>query len=108
MNWLRKLWRRFAGTDAALLRAENKRLGEANFALEDDNEDLRKELRAAVNTVLSQAGVAPLPPHEDLNPPIRKMRMRRLTWQQKQRLYAAATAPKEKEDGRTERSAGPV
>jgi hypothetical protein len=101
MKHLAEFWRSlFTSTETALLRAENKRLKETNFALEDENEQLRKELRGTVNTVLSQAGVAPLPPHEEVKAPVRKMTMRRLTFQQRQRLYAAVTAPKEKDDAR--------
>lgn len=97
MRWMRQIWQRFTGTRLALIEAENKRLRETNFALEDLLEQRDKELRAAINTSLAQAGVAPLPPHEEVKPPVRKMTMRRLTWQQRQRLYAVATMPKPEE-----------
>lgn len=71
------------------------RLRETNLALEAELEQSRKETRAAVNTLLSQAGVTPLPPAEEVK--THTERMRRLTWQQQQRLHAIATAPKQKE-----------
>lgn len=93
MTWLRELWRKWTtSSELALLKAENRRLKEANFALEEELGDTKKELRAAVNNLLSHAGVAPLPPHEETPPP--RNRMRNLTLQQRQRLYAVATAAK--------------
>lgn len=95
MKRLLKLWQSFwTSKQTALLRAENTRLRETAFALQDENERLQAELRAAVNNLLAQAGAAPLPPHEDVKPPVRKLAMRRLTFQQRQRLYAVATMPK--------------
>ena len=96
MNWLRTLWGRLF-IEAALLRAENKRLRETCLVLEDENAELKKDLRAAVNNLLSEAGATPLPSHEELKPPSRKMANRRLTWQQRQRIYAQETAPIVKE-----------
>ena|ERR1700758_3201401 len=87
-NWLRNL---FTSKRTALLEAENLRLRETNLALEAELEQSRKETRAAVNTLLSQAGVAPLPPAEEVK--THTERMRRLTWQQQQRLHALKTMP---------------
>lgn len=96
MNWLKKLWRDWTTSkEMALLQAENKRLKESNFILEDENERLRNELRGAVNTLLSQAGVAPLPGVEEVKTVT--PRIRRMSWQQRQRMYAVETMPKEKE-----------
>jgi hypothetical protein len=92
MSWLRNL---FTSKRTALLEAEVSRLRETNLALEAELEQSRKETRAAVNTLLSQAGVAPLPPAEEVK--TQTQRMRRLTFQQKQRLYAVETQPKEQE-----------
>jgi hypothetical protein len=96
--WLKNWWRLITtSTELALVKAENRRLRESNLALEDELENSRAELRAAVNNLLSQAGVAPLPPHEEIKPPAN--RMRRLTLGQRQRLYAIATTPAEPKDG---------
>jgi hypothetical protein len=92
MTWLRNL---FTSKRTALLEAEVERLRETNAALESELDQSRKETRAAVNNALSQAGVAPLPPHEETKTPTQ--RMRRLTLQQQQRMYAVDTAPKQKE-----------
>lgn len=86
-NWLHNL---LTSKRTALLEAENGRLRETNAALEAELEQSRKETRAAVNTLLSQAGVTPLPPAEEVKTPTQ--RMRRLTLQQQQRLYAVTTA----------------
>jgi hypothetical protein len=91
-SWLRNL---VTSKRTALLEAEVSRLRETNLALEAELDQSRKETRAAVNTLLSQAGVAPLPPAEEVKTPTE--RMRRLTFQQRQRLHAIATAPKAKE-----------
>ncbi len=88
MNWLRDL---FTSKRTALLEAEVSRLRETNLALEAELDQSRRETRAAVNTLLSQAGVAPLPPAEEVKTPTE--RMRRLSFQQKQRMYAVKTAP---------------
>jgi hypothetical protein len=87
-SWLRNL---FTSKRTALLEAEVSRLRETNLALEAELEQSRKETRAAVNTLLSQAGVTPLPPAEEVK--TYPERMRRLTWQQKQRVYAERTRP---------------
>jgi hypothetical protein len=95
---IKAFWRRITtSTEVALLRAENKRLREANFVLEEEIDAARKELRAAVNNLLSQAGVAPLPPNEEIKPPAH--RHRNLTLQQRQRLYAVATTPAPPKEG---------
>jgi hypothetical protein len=94
MNWFLKWWRDlWTSTETALLRAENKRLRETCLVLEDESEALRKDLRSAVNNLLSEAGATPLPPHENVKPAERKMAHRRLSWQQKQRIYALETKP---------------
>ena len=90
LKWIRNF---FTSKRTALLEAENVRLRETNLALESELEESRKETRAAVNTLLSQAGVTPLPPAEEVK--THTERIRRLTYQQKQRLYAVQTAPKE-------------
>jgi hypothetical protein len=90
-KWLRNL---LTSKRTALLEAENMRLRETNLALEAELEQSRKETRAAVNTLLSQAGVTPLPPAEEVK--TYPERMRRLTWQQRQRLHALETASKAK------------
>jgi hypothetical protein len=86
-------------TKLALARAENARLRQSHAALERELEDTRKDLRAAVNNLLSQAGAPPLPPHEEIKPPANMPR--RLSHHQRQRLYALATMPKpaEKKEG---------
>lgn len=90
MNRLKQLWRTCTtSTELALAKAENRRLKETNFALEEELGQARKELRAAVNNLLSQGGVAPLPPDEEIKPPTG--RIRHLTHQQAQRLYAVRT-----------------
>ena len=91
-NWLRNL---LTSKRTALLEAENARLRETNLALEVELDQSRGEVRAAINNSLSQAGVSPLPPHEEVKTEV--PRMRRLTNQQRQRIYAVQTAPKAKE-----------
>jgi TPP-dependent pyruvate/acetoin dehydrogenase alpha subunit len=96
MDWILKQWRAFwVSPETLLLRAENRRLKETNLALEEELEQSRKELRAAVNNLLSHAGAAPLPGAEEVKAPTG--RIRHLTWQQRQRLYAVQTAPKPEE-----------
>lgn len=92
MKWIKQFWRNLVA-EKALLKAENKRLRETNFALEEENEQLRKDLRGSLNTLLSQAGVQPLPDAEQVKTPTG--RMRHLTLQQRQRLYAIQTTPKQ-------------
>lgn len=84
MKFLRAIWYWLTtSTQFALIEAENQRLKETNAALEKENAVLRKELRALTNTILGQAGVAPLPPAEELKP---VPRMRRMTSQQQRRV----------------------
>jgi len=86
MNWLSNLWRRLTtSTETALLRAENRRLKETDLALEDENFRLRADLREATNSLLSQAGVAPLSPSNE-EPPKSIARVRHLTVHQQRRL----------------------
>ncbi len=93
MNWLKTFWRKLTtSTEVALLKNENRRLRETNFALEEELEQARKELRAAVNNLLSHSGASPLPGSEEVKRPTG--RIRHLTHQQQQRLYAIQTAPK--------------
>jgi hypothetical protein len=95
---IKAFWRRITtSTEVALLRAENKRLRESNFVLEEEIAEAHKELRAAVNNLLSQAGVAPLPPNEEIKAPAH--RTRHLTHQQRQRLYAIKTTPAPPKEG---------
>lgn len=82
MEWLHNLWLRISGTRLALLEAENERLRETNAVLEEENAALRKDVRALENTVLGQAGVAPLPPAEEVRP---VPRTRHLTVRQQRR-----------------------
>ncbi len=94
MNWLLKWWRDlWTSTETALLRAENKRLRETCLVLEDEVETLKKDLRAAVNNLLTEAGATPLPGNESVKAPERKMVHRHLSWQQQQRIYAFDTKP---------------
>lgn len=94
MGWFLKYWQGlWTSTETLLLREELKRTQETCLVLEDENETLRKDLRAAVNNLLSEAGVAPLPGNGTIKPPERKLAHRHLTWQQKQRLYAHQTKP---------------
>lgn len=84
MKYLRALWYWLTtSTQFALVEAENQRLKETNAALEEENVLLRKESRALTNTILGQAGVAPLPPAEEVKP---VPRMRRMTTQQQRRV----------------------
>jgi hypothetical protein len=93
LNWLRKFWQGlWTSPETLLLRAENQRFKETCLVLEDENEALKKDLRAAVNNLLSEAGAAPLP-SDEIAKPGKKVTHRRLSWQQRQRLYAHATAP---------------
>lgn len=108
MRWLRNFWRRLTtSTETALLRQENRQYKETNFVLEEELAQARKEIRALENTALAQAGATPLPPHDEIVPVVK--RIRHLTHQQRQRMYAIATVPKREEkdeDGRrVERSA---
>ena len=94
MNRFRKFWQSlWTSSETLLLRAENKRLRETCLAIEDENEALKKDLRAAVNNLLSEAGAAPLPADETVKPAERKLTHRRLSWQQRQRVYARETTP---------------
>lgn len=86
MNWLRQL---FTSKRTALLEAEVALLRETNIVLEYELTQSRKETRAAVNNLLSQAGMVPLPADE-VKPAT--PHIRRLTYQQKQRIHAAETA----------------
>src|SRR6266702_2604108 len=88
-SWWRGLW---TSTETALLRAENRRLKETCLALEEENEALKTDLRSAVNNLLAEAGATPLPPHEAVKPDT-KPRLRRLSWQQQQRMHAFETKP---------------
>lgn len=109
MRWLKELWGRWTTSkEVALLQAENQRLWDTNGVLQAELEQSRKETRAAVNTLLGQAGIAPLPPSEEVKPPAK--RFRRLTFQQRQRIHALATVPKreEKQDGRIGRGSEQV
>ena len=91
---LNKFWQSlWTSSEALLLRAENKRLRETCLVLEDENEGLKKDLRAAVNNLLSEAGAAPLPTDETVKPAERKLSHRRLSFQQRQRLYVRETTP---------------
>lgn len=90
---MRKWWRSLF-TEKALLRAENRRLRESNFAVEEELQQLRCEIRGAVNTALAQAGCTPLPGAELVKTPA-VPRMRKLTLQQRQRMYALETMPKQ-------------
>lgn len=76
MNWLRRFWERVSGIRLALVEAENARLVETNQVLELEVAQLRGEVRALENTVLSQAGVAPLPPLADeaVKPAVNRVR----------------------------------
>lgn len=65
------------------MEAENQRLKETNAAIEEELALVRRENRALTNTILGQAGVAPLPPAEELKP---VPRMRRMTGQQQRRV----------------------
>lgn len=78
MTWLRQIWERVCGTRLALVEAENESLLATNAALEDENYRLRAEQRALTNSLLSGAGVAPLPPVNE-EPPKPIQRIRRLT-----------------------------
>ena|ERR1700675_439310 len=94
MGLLKAIWFWLTtSTQFALIEAENERLKETCFVLENENDDLRKDLRAAVNNLLSEAGATPLPPDESVKPTERKMTHRRLSWQQRQRVYAVETRP---------------
>jgi len=91
MQWFKSFWQRITTPpELFLLRAENRRLKETNLALEDENAELRRDIRGAVNTALSQAGAQPLPGAEEVKAPTG--RMRNLTHQQAQRLYALRTS----------------
>jgi len=85
MHWLLQTWRAVTTSKrTALLEAENARLTETNAVLEDELLELRKENRALLNTILSQAGVTPLPSVEEEKPkPV--SRIRHLTLHQQRR-----------------------
>lgn len=103
MTWLRNFWMQLSGAKNAVLEAENARLIETNAVLEEENFALRSELRATVNSLLSGAGVAPLPAFEQEKPkPIQ--RIRRLTLHQRQQIYPRQTLPKEKQHANETRS----
>lgn len=78
MAWLRQIWERVCGTRLALVEAENELLLATNRALEEENFRLRAEQRALTNSLLSGAGIAPLPPVNE-EPPKPISRIRRLT-----------------------------
>ena len=90
LNWWRGLW---TSQETALLRAENKRLKETCLVLEDELEAAKKDLRAAVNNLLSEAGAAPLPTDDTVKPAGKKLNHRRLSFQQRQRIYVQQTTP---------------
>ena len=103
MTWLRRIWERVCGTRLALVEAENARLLDTNAALEEENSALRREVRALENSLLSGAGVAPLPGVEEVKAkPIQ--RIRRLSLHQRQRVHELKTTPKKEENGRTQSS----
>lgn len=85
MNRLKKFLRDLlTSKELALTRAENARLAETNAVLEEELSKTRAELRGVINTVLSQAGVTPLPSvAEEAPKPIQ--RIRHLTLHQKRR-----------------------
>ena len=90
VNWLRSFWQRITTPpELFLLRAENRRLKDTNLALEEENTEIKRDLRGAINTTLAQAGAQPLPGAEEVKPPTN--RMRNLSHQQAQRLYALRT-----------------
>jgi hypothetical protein len=70
-----------------------RQLEETVAALEEENAALRKDNRALQNSLLSGAGVTPLPEFEEVKPkPIN--RIRRLSLHQRQRVFQMATMPK--------------
>jgi hypothetical protein len=85
MTWLRQLWQRISGIRLALVESENRLLIETNAALEEENYRLRGEVRALTNSLLSGAGVTPLPPVNE-EPPKPIQRIRHLTVHQERRL----------------------
>ncbi len=96
LNWLRNWWRDLWTSKAfAVLEAESERLRETNAVLEQELAAARSEIRGLVNSALSHAGVTPLPLAEEVK--IVTPRIRRLTFVQRQRAYAEATRPPEKE-----------
>lgn len=85
MNRLKQFLRDLlTSKELALTKAENARLAETNAVLEEELAKSRAELRGVINTVLSQAGAAPLPPvAEEAPKPI--ARIRKMTMHQQRR-----------------------
>ena len=72
-----------------------RQLEETNAVLEEELAAKAREIRALENSLLSGAGVAPLPPVEEVkSKPIQ--RIRRLSLHQRQKLFEVRTLPKEK------------
>jgi hypothetical protein len=73
-----------------------RELEETNAVLELELDALRKDYRRLENSLLSGAGVAPLPEFEEVKAkPVK--RIRRLSLHQKQRMFALETMPKKEE-----------
>lgn len=107
MNRLKQLWRNLTtSTEFALVKAENRRLLNTNLALEEELAQAQKELRAAVNNLLTHAGAAPLPGAEEVKPP--SGRIRNLSWQQQQRIHAVKTQAEQVEQTKTPKERPPV
>jgi hypothetical protein len=71
-----------------------RQLEETNAVLEEELAASRREIRNLENSLLTGAGVAPLPGLEEVKAkPI--TRIRRLSLHQRQRVFQAATMPKE-------------
>lgn len=86
MTWasIRAWWFDFTTTKrTALLEAENQRLNESLEALLLENEGLRKNNEALINTALCEAGKPALPGSEQAKPPANIIR--RLSPHQRQR-----------------------
>jgi hypothetical protein len=98
---LRRTWERICGTRLALVEAQNGLLAETNSVLEEELAAARREIRTLENSLLSGAGVSPLPPVEEVKTK-KIQRIRRLSLHQRQKVYEAQTAPKKEENGRSE------
>ncbi len=73
--------------------AYTRQLEETNAVLELENEALRKDIRALENSILSGAGITPLPEFQEVKPkPVQ--RIRRLSLHQRQRVFQMNTMPK--------------
>jgi hypothetical protein len=72
-----------------------RKLEETVAVLEEENAALRKDNRALQNSLLSGAGVAPLPEFEEIKPKAIH-RIRNLSLHQRQRVFQMSTMPKEK------------